>query len=422
MSADLLTDAWGAYRDAVRSYYEEIAQPALEDDRILLEVGAADRALQDVVECSETLTEIGEAQLRLSQGADDRIALRLLAAGAVDVAVACETLRICPDRPAADPVFAAEGIRAPEQTALELLNEADELFGGGGVTPRGPGSQSGGGPKFPVDDLEVSIDVARPEYRGMEAGGGGQASIAGGSIGLVHSELMTTASQSLDALIGDAVNPGLKFASGLFLGMGGGIHLAAMGEPLRRLHVLAERVGVIKRRLVRLLASGFQKLVSTCAAQSNQLIGRAVAAGEGIAKDLAQDFVEGRFSNLFGGVLGWLVRRDDAAREAETLIGQAEALDADGALAVKRSLEELTDSYHDEMAWAGKTANWLSWASPFISTLAVHVGGPLLVAGLNAAGFGFVIYTLDVRVDGHGLPARVRSVVRILNDELAGLS
>src|ERR1700728_1589732 len=145
MATDLLIDAWGDYRDAVIHYYSEIAQPALDEDRELLpdgEVGAANRALQHIVERSQLVTEIGEAQLRLSQDSSDYdlVALRLLAAGAVDVAVACETLRICPDPPAADPIFIVEGAHAPEQSALTLLEEADQLFGGDDGAPRDSGS------------------------------------------------------------------------------------------------------------------------------------------------------------------------------------------------------------------------------------------------------------------------------------------
>ncbi|HEY3759515.1 MAG TPA: hypothetical protein VGL37_07115 [Solirubrobacteraceae bacterium] len=421
MATDLLIDAWGDYRDAVIHYYREIAQPALDDDRELLpdrEVAAADRALQHIVERSQLVTEIGEAQLRLSQGSSDYdlIALRLLAAGAVDVAVACEALRICPDPPAADPIFIVEGAHSPPQSALALLKEADQLFGDDDGAPRDSGST----PIAPTrpSASAAPLDFGDPETGETEAESGGSVSIAGGAIDLAHDELIAAARQSLTKLIDDAAEPGLKFATGLFSGIAGGFHATAMVEPLQRLHTLAERVGVIKRRLVRLLASGFQKLFKTGAAQPDQLVGRAVTISEGVARDKAEDFAEGRLVGPFGDMLRWLVRCEDAGQAAESVIAPAEALDDQRVGDIRDALEELTDAYRNEMKWTGKTADWLSWAAPFISTLAVHVGGPLLVVGLNAAGFGFVIYTLDVRVDGHGLPARVRSVVQILNEEL----
>ncbi|HEY2630988.1 MAG TPA: hypothetical protein VGI26_01265 [Solirubrobacteraceae bacterium] len=424
-----MTDAWDPYRDAVYKYYK-VAQPALNEERELIEdreVPAAERALQEVVERSRALTEIGEAQLRLSQDAEyDRVALLLLAAGAVDVAVACEGLRICPDHPVADPVFTTEEPETPER-ALGLLKEADELFGGNGLEPEDddPDPQAGGSPPVAGGEVVSAADgegyeTSRAEASSadLQTGSGGPAPLAGGAVNPVQYKLIGTVSDSFDALIEGATEPGYKFATGSLLGTGGGFHITAGVEPLERLHTLARHVGVIKRRLVRLLASGFQKLLASSAAQSHQLIGRAVAAGEGIAKDFAQGLLEARF----GGLLGWLVRRDDAAHPAEEAIEQANALDTDSAADIERALEELTGSYHHQMKWAGNTAKWLSWASPFISTLAVHVGGPVLVVGLNAAGFGFVIYTLDVRIDGHGLPARVRSIVQIVTDDLAHLT
>jgi hypothetical protein len=164
MAADPLTDAWRPYRDAVRGYYA-IVGPALIEDRELdadsdSEVAEAERALQDVVERSQAVTEIGEAQLRLARDAEyDRVAVRLLAAGAVDIAVACEALRVCPDRPAADPALVTAERPARGEAALDLLARADELFDDGdGTEPEDDGKEpedggkggEGGDPVKPV--------------------------------------------------------------------------------------------------------------------------------------------------------------------------------------------------------------------------------------------------------------------------------
>ena len=425
MATDPLIDAWGPYRDAVRDYYE-IAGPALGESRELAsgsEIAEAERALQRVVEHSQTLTEVGEAQLRLTRdGGYDRVGVRLLAAGAVDIAVACESFRVCPDRPGADPVVMAVEPQALEETALDLLERADELFGGGdgvepedgGSSPRGGGR---GGPDRPVAPMRGG---GAPGFasEGLAMEGGAPPPLAGGSLDPEQLELLTAAEGSLDALLDAALDPGFAFASGAISGITAGFHISAAAEPVARLGDLAQRVGVIKRRLVRLLASGFQKLVGASGSTAQKLVGQ----GLGVIESKAVGLVERRLRDPFRGLLSWLIRCDDARADVEFAIEQEDTLASAEAARIAKELRKLTDAYGEEMLWTGRIAKWLSWAAPFISTLAVHVGGPLLVVGLNALGGGFVVYTLDVRVDGHGLPARVRSVVRIVNDELASLT
>ncbi len=425
MANDPLIDAWGAYRDTVRRYYD-VVEPALGDDRELAsgsEVADAERALQHVVECSQIVTEIGEAQLRLARDAEyDRVAVRLLAAGAVDIAVACEALRVCPDRPVEDPVVITEEPQPIEETALDLLERADGLFGRGddsddpeddGTPPWDSGRD---GPDRPVSPI-IGGGAQRPGGEGPATESGTPAPLAGGSLDPGQLVLLAAAEESLDALLDAAVEPGVTFASGSISGITAGFHITAAAEPLATLGDLAQRVGVVKRRLVRLLASGFQKLAGASGCTSQQLVGQGLGAIEG----RAFGFMERRLRNPFRGLLAWLTRCDGARADTELAIEQQDALSPQEADRIGRELRMLTDTYREEMVWTGRIGNWLSRAAPFISTLAVHVGGPLLVVGLNALGGGFVVYTLHVRVDGHGMPARVRSVVRVVNDELAGL-
>jgi hypothetical protein len=443
MAADPLTSAWRPYRDAVRDYYE-IVGPALSEDRELdadsdSEVAEAERALQDVVERSQAVTEIGEAQLRLARDAEyDRVAIRLLAAGAVDIAVACEALRVCPDPPVADPAFITEEHQTPRETALDLLARADELFDDGdGTEPEDDGKEpedggKGGKPGDPVkpvlggglrkleseEPVTEGGGLAVAGRRQLASEGGDLAPLAGGCLDPEQIKLVEAIDERLKDLVGNAAEPGLKFASGAVSGITAGFHITAAAEPLERLGVLAKRVGVIKRRLVRLLASGFQKLMGVSGATSQRLVGQ----GLGVIEGEASDIVERRVLDRFRDLLGWLVRYQSALTDAESAIRQQQTLRSEDVAGIAQELWELTQMHHDEMVWTGRTATWLSWAAPFISTLAVPVGGPLLVVGLNALGAGFVIYTLDVRVDGHGLPARVRSVAQIVNDGLANLS
>jgi hypothetical protein len=419
MAADPLTYAWRPYRDAVDAYYK-IVQSAVGDDRELgpdREVPEAERALQNVVERSQAMTEIGEAQLRLARDAEhDRVAARLLAAGAVDIAVACETLRVCPDRPVEDPTVITEERQTPGETALDLLAEANRLFGGGDDEEPDNG---GGAPKRPT------LPVAPKQgdgAQGLKSGdlateSSGPAQLAGGCLGPGQLTLSEATDDSLNALIHEAVEPGFKFASGAVSGITAGFHITAAAEPLERLGVLAQHVGVIKRRLVRLLASGFQKLVGASSVASQRLVGQ----GLGVIESRAFGLAGHRLRDPFRDLLGWLVRYESAKADAESAIAQQDTLGPEEADGIAEELEKLTRAYREEMIWTGRVAKWLTWAAPFISTLAVHAGGPLLVVGLNALGTGFVLYTLDVRIDGHGLPARVRSIVQIVNDELAHL-
>ena len=125
MAADPLTSAWNHYSSAVCAYYE-IVSPALGEDRELVAGGEVDepaeRALQAVVERSRVVTEIGERQLWFLWNAEyDRVAVRLLAAGAVDIAVACEACASVPDRPVADPRLHSRGAPACGESAIDLL-------------------------------------------------------------------------------------------------------------------------------------------------------------------------------------------------------------------------------------------------------------------------------------------------------------
>jgi hypothetical protein len=413
MATESLIDAWGPYRDAIYGYYE-IAADAVRGDRELEdeEIAEVDRALQGVVERSQALTEIGVAQLRLAVGPEyDRVAVRLLAAGAVDVAVACEALRVCPDSPGSDPVFVREEGDGLQETALELLAEADALFSnGGGVDPEGSDEPDDGDDDPGGSPIVAGSSPLLPGDSGLTYGSGGLEPLAGGAVDPMRLKLLDAADRSFDKLTDAAAEPALKFTSGAISGIAGGFHLAATLDPFDKLTALAEAVGVVKRRVVRLLASGFRKLLGVSGQTSSDLVVRAIRIVETKAVKLVRPVVQ----RAVRDVLAWLVNCGAAKQGVEGVLLDPGALQGRGATSAEVALAGLTRAYASEMEWTAKVGQWLSWAGPFISTLAVHVGGPLLVVGLNAVGLGFVLYTLDVRVDGHGLPTRVSSVVQII--------
>lgn len=194
MASEPLIDAWVSYRDAVRQFYG-VAGPAVDEQRTLegTEIEGADGALEQVVSYSQALTEIGLAQIEgRSDGEHDRTASLLLAAAAVDVAVACEALQVSPDPPAPDEAFAGlPDVDTPLESALVLLDEADGLFG-----QLGPLAGAGGDP--------------------------------------TRHELEQATSESFDSLVLEASDPTLRFALGLLAGLAHGIAIPRKPHRFRK--------------------------------------------------------------------------------------------------------------------------------------------------------------------------------------------
>jgi hypothetical protein len=378
MATEPLIEAWGPYRDAVRHFYG-IAGQAIEEQRNLegAEIEAADDALDQVVSYSQALTEIGLAQIQERANREfDRTASLLLAAAAVDVAVACEALQVSPDPPAPDQVFGdVFDEDTPIESALRLLYEADGLFG----------------------QLEP---------------------FAGASVDPTRHELKQATSDSFDSLVHEASDPTLRFALGLLAGLAHGIAIPPEAATLsHRLEQLAEEAGRVKRHLVKLIASGYHKLVGVSGQEAEQL----AQASAQFGVEQAAEALRRGVLHVVADLLGWFTRRRDAERDANAWIARPVLLQPRDAANITYQLTALTTAYKEQMKWTGRIAKWIARAAPVISTLAAPVGGPAVVAGLDAVGVGFVLYTLNVRVDGHGMPASVKSVVAILEDGVAHL-
>jgi hypothetical protein len=378
MANEPFIDAWVSYGKAVRHFYD-VAGPAVDERRTLegTEIDAAEAALEQVVSYSQALTEIGLAQIQeRTDGEYDRTASLLLAAAAVDVAVGCEALQVSPEPPAPDQVFAdlSDDDTALE-SALELLDEADGLFG-----QLGP--------------------------------------LAGAGVNPTRHELQQATSTSFDSLVHEASDPTLRFALGLLAGLAHGIAIPPEAATLSdKLEQLTEEAGRVKRHLVKLIASGYHKLVGVSGQEAEQLAQASAQFGIGQAAEALRR----RVMRAVADLLGWLTRRPDAERDANAQIARPAVLQPPDAANITYQLTALTTAYTEQMKWTGRIAKWIARASPLISTLAAPVGGPAVVAGLDAVGVGFVLYTLNVRVDGHGMPASVKSVVAILEDGLAHL-
>jgi hypothetical protein len=375
VAVDPLTQAWETYRGSVLRLYE-VAGPALDERRELsdAEIGRAARALEEAAAASQSLTDIGRALLEQTEDQDyDRVATRLLAAASVDVAVACEILQLAPERPEPDPLFDTEE-PSPDESPLALLEQADGLFGGA-------------------------------------------ATASGAEADPLRAELRDATLADLAKLVDDASDPAWKFATGVVTASVAGIHFPPHADPVKALGELSGKLRRIKRHIVKLLISGLEKLVGVSGKTARHL----VSESERFVDRRVGDAVQRARQRLFAGLIGSIVGREAAEASIDTLIARPHDVYPPDAANVRFELEALTGAYADEMEWTGRIAKWISIGAPFISTLAVHIGGPLIVAGIDGIGAGFVVYTLDVRVGTHRLPAKVRSVVKIVEDGLEHL-
>jgi hypothetical protein len=367
-----MIEAWGSYREAVRRYYA-LAGEALRAELELEgpDAEAATTELAEVARYSRDLAEIGEAELRDAEAENyDELATQLLAAASVDVAVACEALQIAPERPDPDdrfPTIADE----PIEPAMQLLGEADELF---------------------------------PQM-GLAAGGG---------VDPTRAQLGLSASQCLDSLVSDASPPTLRFALGLLPALDHGVILGELGSLADDVANLTHHVNRFKGHILDLLASGYRKLLDV----SGQTAEHLANEGTNLVLGEAGNAVRNGAQHALARALGWLAGQPEAENSVQAAVARPEALTPADTAAVEVELRTMTKGYGEQMVWTGRIAKWLGRAAPLISALAAPIGGPVVVAGLDGIGVGFVLYTLRVRIR-RGVPARARSVVAIVEDGLA---
>lgn len=375
MAVDPLTEEWGAYRRAVDGFYG-IARVPLAEGRELVaeEVEPADRALDVVAARAERLTAVGVELLDHVGDEDrDRIATRLLAAAATDIAIAGDALRLDPERPELDREL-VEASRDVEVYPTEvILGEADAVFG-------------------------------------YKSGIGG---IAGAAMDADQARLLEECEEALDLMIESAYDPASSFAKGV-ISTGMGIAGLPSTNPFVHLDRIRNAGKFIKRQAVKLVAAGLRKLVGVAGVTSNKLAREAVDFLEGKALEALHEAATALFKRFLGIAAG----RNGAAEETTEAIEAVHPLPPAMSAAVRSDLHRLRTDYAEQMKWTGVIAKVISHAAPFISGLAAPVG-PLVVAVLDGVGVGFVVYTLRMKLTGHSVSGKVDGVVTVVERRLS---
>ena len=217
------------------------------------------------------------------------------------------------------------------------------------------------------------MDSKLGEGRGLPATeGGGLPAVAGGSFNPEQFRLLRAAEGSMNALLDDAVEPGLEFASGAVSGITAGLSHQSGGRTARTAGVF----GPARR--------GDQASVGTPArvrlpeARGSFPHERSAVRGRKSRRRHGQGARHRRTppGRPVPRPALWLIRCNESARaEVEWAIGQREALQSDVVDGIAGESSKLARAYHGEMVWTDRVARWLSWAAPLISTLAVQVGG-----------------------------------------------
>ncbi len=385
MSVDGLTEQWVAYRGAALRFYS-VAGPFLrehrsldgdaDDDEQRAIAAEAEEALEEAVRSSEGLADValeglGEADTEDHDYAHDRSQERtetlLLAVAAVDAALAYSALSLLPDAPPPERGPAEGAPDLPGESPFDTIAGADWLFGSPGLEVVG----GGGG------------DPTREELRGD-----------------CHA--------SAGRLVDLASDPALSFS---FAMLTGALTTALpQAEPLALLHDLAEQAGRIKGRALKLVASCLRKLAGMSDRDPEELAEVGVSCIEGLAAEVVQERLKATFTSALGVIAGRGAAEaaiDEAIRDATEVSPRASAT-------IRYEAATLTTAYAQMMDRASTTAKWLGWASPLIAALAT----PAVLPIMNGLGAGFVVYTLDVRLDGHPLPSRVAGLVTIVKRNL----
>jgi hypothetical protein len=375
MAIDRLTQEWGAYRQAVAGFYEVVGT-ALGEGRELegTEAESADEALGRVATRAERLTDVCiELLEQVSEEDRDRVATRLLAAAATDMAIAEDALRLGPERPEPDPELEAISRDTEIYPTERILGDADALFG-----------------------------------RSHGIGG-----VAGAALDADQAQLLRECEEMFDQLVDSAYDPASRFGLGVIAA--GVSHLPALvnTNPFAHLDRIRDAAGLVKRHLVRLLAAGLRKLIGVAGLTSDRLAEQAV----GFFGEETLDALRKAARALFTRLLGTAAGRGRAEREARTEIEAVQPLPPPASAAVRGDFHRLRTAYAEQMRWTGIIASGISRASPLISTLAAPAG-PLVVAVLDGIGVGFVVYTLHTKLTGRAVTGKVDGVVTVVERRL----
>lgn len=379
MATSELNQEWQAYKEAANRFYEVAEIPLAQDSQLSdNEVERADQRLSAVAMHAERVTNSGILLFEHASGKSrEEIATCLLAAAATDIAIACEALRLRQDPPTLG--FAL--LRAIEDVETEsaqvLIGEADPLFG----LPVG----ANGPDTVPPDAIGAAIDPDR-------------------------TELLEYRDEAFDELVKSACAPAWRFATGMVSVGPEKLAMYTRVDPLGLLGQLRYVAGRIKRPIIKLLREGFRKLLGASQAKSTDL----VREGADFLKSQVVETVRATVQSAFASLLGSAAGRSDAERETEALINNSRVLTDQVTAGVRSDLRDLSKAYADQMKRMDTIAKLISHASPFISTLAAPVGGPLLVAALDGIGVGFVVGSLRVKVTGRLLAQDVDGVVTIV--------
>jgi hypothetical protein len=336
----------------------------------------AEQALEDAVLSSERLADVA---VEILVGADtedhgyahdrtqERTETLLLAVAAVDAALAYSALSLSPGAPPPERAVAEGAADQLADSPYDTIAAADWLFGSPGLEVVG----GGGG------------DPTRDELRGE-------------------------CYASAERLINLASDPALSFSVGMITGA-----LPAplpQIEPLVLLYGLAEEVGRIRGRALKFVASCFRKLAGMSDRGPKEL----AQVGVDCIGALRADVVQGRLKATFTSALGVVAGRGAAEAAIGELIHSAAHVSPDASARIRYEMASLTTAYVQMMDRASTTAKWLGRASPLIAVLAAPA-----VPIINGLGTGFVVYTLDVRLDGHeSVPSRVAGLVTIVRRNL----
>jgi hypothetical protein len=398
MATDELRANWHDYEVVVRSFYRRFGRDSIESERL----EEADTALGEVADLSERLTDSGVGLLEELRGDNEphgeeeasgeegarggdreRITTLVLAAAAVDIAVACDVLLRHPDRvelqaqglPVGEPEDGVE-----RESPLVLLDEAARLYGMG-------------------DDADDGTDEPLPP-------------VAGAQKNPNLTWLLQACEQAADRLIESAYDPASGFARGVLSAAGGPLAQLPASDLLARLATLKRAVGLLKRQVVKLITTGIHKMLGASVSTSGGLVHQAVYFIEGEARNALRAAMRSKVIELLARAAG----RSAVAGDVTYAAGGLRVVEVQFVGGVENELNDLTREYADQMKWAGRIASAISYAAPLVSALAAPTagGGPLLLVTINGVGVGFVVSTLRMKVTGRVLSREVHGVVTIV--------
>jgi|GEM_PF-5517342 len=377
-----ITGRWEDYYQAVKALHTQT-----DHGLVLLNVEEmGPEELERVAAGSEALTDAFDEALPGREGEAEELETAVLAAAAIDLAVAADllsALRWTAEESLEDEVIVPAAVEegVPDYDELdpigELLLRADDAFPQGQIE------------RTPVG---AALGSNRPEVRVDEA---------------------------IDDLVGTAVPVSAAFGVGLVAAatadvVGAGHELlttgSALQDPLSRFEGIGEVIGRVGptnlrfKHALRLFGSGVRKLGLAVAGEYIREAGVHLKL-EQIGEALDSRFKVGdRIVRRVAGVAG-------CQREVRELLRDRRA----DMSKLDPQLSELCRRYGKNMHWARVAARRIRMCAPVVILLGAGVAGSVLVLSANGVGLIYSLYSLADRLDRlPGLADRVPGVLRIV--------